>query len=105
MRISVDGHGKDPHALTARLLHGAAGVFQREAALIMIDIVRLAVRQDEKQALPVRLLDEFGRGVADGGADTGVIARLQPGDALPDGVAHRLAEILDRFHPYPAATP
>src|SRR3954466_13684994 len=72
--VHRDAEGGD--AEPARLLHRFAGVLDREAAFVMIDIVRLAVGEDEQQLLALRLTGELGRGVAHRRANPRVIAGL-----------------------------
>ena len=77
----IDGHAKDRDAEPPRLLDGFAGVLDRKAPLIVIDIVRLAVGENEQKLLALRLARELCRGVAHCCADPRVVARLQRTDA------------------------
>ena len=61
LRARVDGDAERSDAAAARLLNRAAGVFEAEAALVVVDVVRLAVGEDEKHAISRRRLFEFGR--------------------------------------------
>ncbi|MNE80215.1 hypothetical protein D3C80_1767640 [compost metagenome] len=71
----------------------------------MIDVIGFAVGQHQHKVLAVGLFGQFCRCMANGSADTGVIARFQRGDTAAHGMVHRLVECLDGFHPHPVATP
>ncbi len=102
-RLPVDGDGEDADAGAARLDHRHAGILHGEAALVVVDVVGLAVGQDEQQLAPVGPRLEPHCCMADRGADTGVVAGLQRGDARLDRRPHRLVEALHRLDPDPVA--
>ena len=60
----------------------------------MVKVVGLAVSDDEKQAALAGFLGQQVRSVADRGAEAGVVAGVQGGDAAFDGLAHRFFEPL-----------
>ncbi|MNY06235.1 hypothetical protein D3C86_1389850 [compost metagenome] len=103
MRLAVDSHPEDADARAPCLGNGAAAVLDGEATFIMIDIIRLAIRQQQKQLAALRSFMQLGAGVADGGTDAGVEAGLQRRDATLDSVAHRFIEILHCLHSHPGA--
>ena len=59
----------------ARLLDRLARVLERVAALIMVEVVGLAVGEQQQEAVALGAGLELGRGVAQGGAHAGVLRR------------------------------
>ena len=86
LRLLVDGDAEGRQAGVARGLHRVAGVFQAVAALVVVDVVGLAVGQQQQQALALGTRRQAQRGMADRRADAGVVARPDRADAR----AHRL---------------
>ena len=82
----------------AGLAHGHGAVLDPVPALVVVEVVGLAVGDDEEQPSAPPLRRKPGRGVADAGAEAGVEARGQRGDARLDRSAHRLVEALGGGH-------
>ena len=80
-------------------LHGLSRVLDAKAAVIMIDVVGLAVREDQQQAMAFGTLGEDLLDVADRGAHAGVGAGPKCCDPAKGGAAERLVERLDSGNP------
>ena len=99
--MAVDGDPEDGDAGASRLHDGVPGVLDPEAPFVVVDVVRLAVGQDEEKLLSVGTLHQPCGRVAYGGADPGVVSGLQRADAPQDAVSERLVEILHGLDPDP----
>jgi hypothetical protein len=62
LRACVDRDAEHRNAQQSRSPHGLAGVLDRKAAFMMIDIVGLSIGQHQQELLALRLVDELGRG-------------------------------------------
>ena len=82
-----------------RLLDRLARVLDRVAALIMVEVVGLAVREQEQEAMALGPGLELGRGVPERRADAGVLAGAQGGDPPAHRSAQGLVEALDTSAP------
>ena len=91
--MPVDGQAERRNALQPRFGDGLAHVFDAVAAVVLVDIVRLAVGEQQQQAMHRRLGHQRGARVADGGAGAGVVLRLQAGDAQRHAVVVAFAEV------------
>src|SRR5688572_26511643 len=92
---AVDGEAEGRDALQARLDHRLTHVLDAVAALVMVDVVRLAVGEQQQQAVADRLAHQQRAGVAQRRADARVALGLERGDAP----RHPLAVLLvERLH-------
>ena len=76
----------------AGLAHRHAAVLDAVHALVVVEVVRLAVGQHQQQPPRRGLLRQHRRGVADRGAEPGVVAGPEAADARGHRRRHRLVE-------------
>ena len=100
----VDGDAEAGQAEGAGFLDGAAGVFDPVAAFVAVEVVGLAVGEDQQETASARLRGEQASRIADGGAHAGVIAGLDGGDAPAHAGAVRLLEVLQTVNAHRVAT-
>lgn len=92
LRACVDRDAEHRNAQPSRFPHGLAGVFDRKAAFIVIDVVGLSIGQHQQQLLALRLASELGSGMAHRRADTRVVAWFERTYAPLDGSSHWFLE-------------
>ena len=94
--LGVHRDAEQPETGPPRLLDRHARVLDGVAALVVVDVVGLAVGQQQQQPVRVRTLVQQRRRVADSRAHAGVAAGLQRLDAADHARVQPLLEILDR---------
>jgi len=104
-RLPVDRYAEDGDVGAARLDDGLARVLDSEAALVVVDVVRLAIGQDQQEFLAIGPLRELRRRMADAGDDSRLIAGLQGRDPPHHRLVERFVELFDGLHPHPGAAP
>ena len=95
----VDGHAKRMQTFAARLQQRHPGILDPIPALIMVQIIRLPIRQQQQQAAGGGLRFQYTGGIARRRAHPGVIARLDGVDAPPDYRVIPFPEALDALYP------
>ncbi|MNI69259.1 hypothetical protein D3C73_1249970 [compost metagenome] len=98
--FTIDGDAKRRQPLAPGLQHRLAGVFNAVAPLVQIQVIGLAVREQQQQlAPPLAAAQQLG-GLADGGPHARVVTRLEPLNAPPGSVVITLIERLEFLHPH-----
>ena len=98
--FSIDGYAKRDQPVLSRRYHGLARVLDTVASFILVEIVRLAVGQDQQQPPAVALLDKLPAGVAYTGAEPGVVAGRDRVDATAYPGIVAFLKMLDCVHAY-----
>ena len=101
--LRVDGDAEGLQALAAGLADGVAGVLDAPAALVAVQVVGLAVGEDEQQAATGGLQGQALGRVADAGPQAGVIAGLDGLNPAADRRAIGLAKALEAVNAYRVA--
>src|SRR5262249_36534495 len=94
-RRAIDGEAEGHEPLESTLRDRLARVLDAISALVLVEVVRLAVRQQQEQAVPRRLSGQDGTRVTESRTHTRVPVGLEPGHSGPHQTAGRLVERLD----------
>lgn len=95
-RVPVDGNAERMNGLEAGFGHGLTHIFHAVATLVVIDIIRFSVRQQDKQAIPGAGGSEQAGGMANRSSRTRVELRFQCCNAALDKYPVVLFKILQR---------
>ena len=102
LAVGVDDDAVTDWPSGAGLADRHPAVLDAVHALVVVEVVRLAVGQHEEQAALAGAGGQLGGGVADGGAEAGVEAGAEAARCARDGGRHRLVEVL-RAQEHPVA--